>query len=429
MEQINQLKRNSLRIVFLASITWFVAALFYGLEFFQRVSPAVISTDLSNHFQIPPAELGSIMALYFYAYAIAQLPVGTLIDRYGARLCLSIACLVLSIGVIIFATTEEVWVLALGRIIVGIGSAFAFIGTLKLARLWFSTEVFPFIVGLTNTLGVLGAIIGSEPLAYLMQSYGWQKSLIASGIIGIILSIMIYLVIRNRPPNHSSARLDSTKNSVSMVLNMGKIPSTWLLGLYAGLMVASVISFAELWSVPFLDKAYPHLSQFSSQVNEFIFIGIAVGGPLNGILSGLLSRRKTPMYMGTVGTFICFILIILQIPNQLWLLELIYFLFGFFVSSMLICFAIATDIHSAKLSGILMSWINMLIVLIGAFFQPLIGFLIQYASPIQHSTISAYSLGDFIYAISSLPAALVIALILLFFIPETYAKHLNQEKI
>ncbi|MCF6775149.1 MFS transporter [Thiotrichales bacterium 19X7-9] len=422
-------QRNSLRILLVASMTWFIAALFYGLEFFQRVSPAVISSDLSNHFQIPPAELGTIMALYFYAYAVAQLPVGSLIDRYGARICLSLACLVLSFGVLLFATTEAVWLLALGRIIVGVGSAFAFIGTLKLARLWFSAKMFPFIVGLTNTLGVLGAISGNEPLAYLMQTYGWQQCLIASGMIGIVLSALIFLIVRNRPPEHTSARLESATTSMAMVFNMAKVPSTWLLGLYAGLMVASVISFAELWSVPFLNKAYPHFSHYSSQINEFIFIGIAVGGPVNGILSGIFKRRKIPMYIGTIGTFIAFLLILLQLPDTLWLLELIYFLFGFFVSSMLVCFAIATDIHSAKLSGILMSWINMLIVLIGAFFQPLIGILIQYAAPIQHTTITDYSLSDFIYAISALPIALAIAMILLFFIPETYAKHLNKEQL
>lgn len=418
------------RTFILAAITWFIAALFYALEFFQRVSPAVISTDLSNHFQIPPAELGAIMSLYFYAYAVAQLPVGTLIDRFGARICLSLACFILSIGVLLFATTEEVWLLAVGRIIVGIGSAFAFIGCLKLARLWFEPRVFPFIVGLTNTLGVIGGILGSEPLSILMSHYGWQQTLIGSGIIGIFLSILIFLLVRNRPKAHiKTSRIESTSTSIKLALKMGLQPSTWVLGLYAGLMVACVISFAELWSVPFLNKAYPQLSTYASQINEFIFIGIAIGGPVNGLLTGLINRRKIPMFMGTIGTFVCFLMILLRLPDTAWLLEIIYFLFGFFVSSMLICFAIATDIHSSKLSGILMSWINMLIVIIGAIFQPLIGFLIQYASPVQHTTIKAYTLHDFTYAISSLPIALLLAFALLFFIPETKCQHLNQEKL
>ena len=64
-----------------AWLVWIAAALFYGMEFFQRVSPSVMAKPIMHSLQIDATMMGIVASLYFYAYAAAQIPVGLLLDR------------------------------------------------------------------------------------------------------------------------------------------------------------------------------------------------------------------------------------------------------------------------------------------------------------------------------------------------------------
>jgi sugar phosphate permease len=81
-----------------ATLIWSLSALAFGYAFFQRVAPSVMVNDLMAEFAVSGAVLGQLSALYFYPYAAMQLPIGALLDRYGARLMLSIALLAAGAG-------------------------------------------------------------------------------------------------------------------------------------------------------------------------------------------------------------------------------------------------------------------------------------------------------------------------------------------
>ena len=64
-----------------AWLVWSLAAAFYAYGFFQRVAPSVMVEDLMRDFALDGALLGSLSAVYFYAYAAVQIPVGVLLAR------------------------------------------------------------------------------------------------------------------------------------------------------------------------------------------------------------------------------------------------------------------------------------------------------------------------------------------------------------
>lgn len=396
---------------------WFIAALFYAVEFFQRVAPGVIAKPLAQTFHIDPGGLGFIIAFYFWAYAIAQIPVGIILDKYGARISLGLAALAVSIGTFLFAHTGSLIVLGLARILVGIGSAFAFVGCLKLAKSWFFPERFGLLVGLTNTLGVCGALFGQEPLTNMIHHIGWQRSLEVTAVIGFIVCALIFVVVRNNPrEKHAMVdhedKLPLAEHIVAIVRN----PQSWLVGIYAGLMVAPVIAFAELWSVSFLQVDHHLTANLSAKVNQFIFIGIAVGGPLNGWIAGLLKRRKLVMGIGNVMALILLIAIIKTGISSVLRLQLIMFFFGFFTSSMLSCFPLNVDHHKPAISATVIAFTNMLIMIIGAVFQPLIGGILDMF--IHSSDLLHYTPHEFQNAVIVLPIALAINLIILWFVKD-----------
>jgi MFS family permease len=405
-------------------VVWFVAALFYAIEFFQRVAPSVLAEPISQAFNISPITLGFIISSYFYVYGLAQIPVGLMLDRYQARWMLGGAAFVVSLGTLLFASVHHIWALVIGRILIGLGSAFGFIGCLKLAREWFSNSMFALIVGLTNTIGVLGGLFGQEPLALLNKHYGWQHSLMFTVAAGLIVSLLIVIFVRNNR--------EGCCGRSRMYLPVGESIRTifssrqaWLIAIYAGLMVAPVIAFAELWSVDYFVKTQHLSASLAAQASSIIFIGIGVGGPVNGLISNFIGSRKIVMGYGNIMTLALFLAIIfIPILPHLYL-DLIMFGFGFFVSAMLVAFSLNTESHSARLSATVLAWTNMAISIVGAVFQPLIGYILQH---IGHIKSLAQATGhDFRMTMMILPVALAINLIVLYFIRESNCKSMVAE--
>ncbi len=412
---------------------WFLAALFYGFEFFQRVAPSMMINNLMKTFAVDAAALGLLGSIYFYTYAIMQLPVGTLLDKYGARKLLALAALVVAGGSLLFATSQQFWQAELARLLIGAGSAFAFIGCLKLATIWFPANLFPIIVGLTNMLGVVGALFAERPLANFIEHLGWRNAFYVAALIGVMLCVLIFIFVRNRP-NYSPIPTHAEIKAKQLPLTYGlkcmiKTPQSWLIAAFAGLMVVPIIAFGEFWAVPFIQTTHHMPKETAATMIMFIFIGIAVGGPFNGFLSTRLRRRKIIMVVGNIGALavLCTIIYITDLPAIL--LALCLFLLGFFASTMLLSFSLNHEIHPPEISATTIAFTNMFIMICGAVFQPLIGILLDsnWMGLMQHG-VRVFSQYDYQLSLSILPACLILSLIILFNIQDTHKLLLTRQK-
>ncbi len=413
-----------------AWLIWVIAAIFYAYEFFIRVSPAVMVPDLMQAFNVDAALLGSLSAFYYYAYASMQIPVGILLDNYGIRQLLTGAAFMVTVGSIVFATTDQLWLADVGRVLMGIGSAFSFVGCLKLANNWFPARQLAIIIGLTNMLGVLGAVSAEAPLSMLVLHFGWRSTMIYVGLIGAVLALLLRLIVRDDPraigcPSDTTGTGDSPKNThlLSGLLLIIKSPKTWLAAIYGGMIVAPIAAFTELWSVPFF-KAVDHIpTTKAALISSMVFIGVAIGGPIIGWLSGLLKRRKPLMLIGNLGALIC-LSIIIYIPNlMLPVIIILLFLFGFCSSSMLLVFAINTEINPNWVSGVVIGFTNMVVMIGGTLFQPLVGWLLDLSGQDSLQHVLRFNVSAYQHALIILPVVQIVALVLLCFIKETRCQH------
>ena len=122
-------------------------------------------TELMRDFSVNAAILGNLSAVYFYAYAGMQLPVGILHDRYGPRRVLTGAAMLCALGSLLFAVAESLTAAYLGRLLMGAGAGFALVGTFKVASIWHPPRRFALLTGLAITFGMVGAIGAQAPLA------------------------------------------------------------------------------------------------------------------------------------------------------------------------------------------------------------------------------------------------------------------------
>lgn len=278
-----------MNISFRAVICYMLATLFLGYEMALQVSPAVMVTELIKDIGLNAHTLSIISAAYFCAYATMQIPAGIMFDRYSAKLILTTAVVICTIGIYVFVLTKSALLLALGRFITGFGSAFAFVGVLIMANEWFPEKNFPILVGIAQLIAALGAMFGELPLAISIENHGWQSAVVGLTFIGVILSILIAIFIKN---NYELKKDDITDQSIDIKSDLKLILTNkynWAIALYAFTCWGPVTSFAELWGVEFLRHHLEISKNAAAGVTSSIWVGIALGAPILGYISG---KRK-----------------------------------------------------------------------------------------------------------------------------------------
>lgn len=407
-------------------IVWFLAALFYFYENILQVSPSVMVPDLMQAFAINSAALGGLIAFFFYSYAAMQIPVGILVDHYDARLLLTGAAASCILGCFLFAIATDIPIAALGRLLIGFGSAFAAVCAMKLAANWFPPKRFSLLVGLMVTMGMLGSMVGEKPLALLVGVTGWRHALLILAVLGIILAVLIASVIRHSPAHVGSTkkdralgkplRMDSFFDGLIQVI---RCRQSWLLAVYGGLMFASTSIFGGLWGVPFLMKAYSLDRPTAAGIVSLMFFGWVIGAPFSGILVNWVKSHKKVLWLSSSGCLVVILSILYIHHNSLLVLSVLIFAFGLFSSYFLPSFSLMHDLHSGGNSGAALGFMNTANMVGGAIGQPLIGMLLDcsWDGTLVNAT-RVYSVANYQYALSCLPVIIAVSLVLIPFIKE-----------
>ncbi|MCK4934850.1 MAG: MFS transporter [Simkaniaceae bacterium] len=395
-------------------IIWGLSVLFLFYEFFLRVFPTVMVDNLMKAFSVDAAALGTLSAFYFYSYAPMQIPVGVLMDRFGARKLLTFASLICAIGAFLFALANQIGIAELGRFFMGIGSAFAFVGMIYISSHWFSGKQLALLVGLGNSIGMLGAVGGEGPLGYIVENYGWRLTLFGLGVVGVLLAIIIFLCIRQEMPA-SIRKAEAQKASHDLLHNLkivSKNKNTWVNAASALLFYATTAAFASLWGIPFLEKTYLFSKEEAGFATSMIFVGWIVGGPIIGYISDHFQRRKRITLLGIALAAAALLPVIYITTLSAPLLFFLLFLVGLFSSAQLLNFSIAIELHPRIAKGTAIALTNCIIAIGSAILQPLVGYLLD----LRSSGVPSYSIADFQFAFTIFPLTFLAAFILLFFV-------------
>lgn len=407
-------------------VVWGLGCLFYFYESLLQVSPGVMSNELMRDFAVTSQTLGILSGIYFYSYAAMQLPGGLLMDYFGPHRLLTIATVVCAVSTIAFGMTNSFLMACLARLMIGFGSAFAAVGTMKLAANWFPAQRFAFLTGLMVTIGMMGAIGGEAPLALMVDNFDWRNSMLIMGVIGLFLAVLIIVIAKDAPENHTvtphpvEAEEEKLLSSIVALITNKQL---WLVAFYGGLMYMSTPVFGGLWGVPFLMTKLGVSKPVAANLVSLIFIGWAVASPLWGIFSTRIGRRKPPMYIGCVGAFVCSSLFIYTPTHSLFVMELLLFLFGVFSAGFLPAFSVAKELCNRKYVATGLSFMNMMNMIGIALAQPLIGFILDRTwQGHMNGTVRVYPIEAYHSALSILPIALLVALIILPKLKETYCQ-------
>jgi MFS family permease len=401
----------------MAWLVWLASAIFVLFQFSLQLSSGEIVAGLMHSFSLGAVGAGVLASAYYYVYVLLQCPAGMVVDRYGPRYVLTVGALVCGLGTFVFAHADGVVTAIIGRMLMGGGAAFAFVGSLYLVGKWFPVHRFSFMVGVAEAIGMIGSLLGSLYMAEVVEDYGWRSIMMLATFVAFGIAVLIFLVVRNTPYPQEAPK--SFRPRGAFRRDVGRLLSSrqvWISGAYSSLMFGVIAVFVSLWAVPYLQLAQ-HVSLLRATVTvNMVFVGVALGSPLCGWLDARVNRRHLLMAFSLLATALICLIVYVHLSEP-WLVTLLLLL-GVAASAYVIPFAVAHEQANPKQRSAYIGFINMLSVGSAPIFQPLVGVVMTLvATHFYQQAYVSYSLADYGWGLSLVPLMTLVAAILARFMP------------
>jgi sugar phosphate permease len=355
----------------------------YVLSFFHRTAPAAIAGELTQAFSINAAVLGTLSATYFYVYTLLQVPVGVLADTLGPRRILAGGSLVAAAGSLLFALAPAWELAAVGRTLVGVGVSVAFIAILKISAVWFPSNRFATLNGVTLLAGNLGAVVAGAPLALVVSQASWRGVFVALAALSALLAVATWFVVRDRPQDRGFAAVNPTaapgsridwKKALRQVLAN---PRTWPPFAVNVGVGGSYLAFAGLWAVPWLEHAYGMSRIVAAQHASALLLGVAFGALAIGMVSDRLGSRSRVLRVAVLLYAATWIPLLARVDWPAWATLAWFLLMGLVIPGFTLTWTIAKEANRPEHSGIATAVANVGIFLGTGVMQPLVGHVID----------------------------------------------------
>ena len=436
-----------------------------------------MTEELMRDFAVGGSALGSLSAMYFYAYVVLQIPVGILMDRFGPRKLMSAALVLCAIASICMASSNSLLMASASRLVIGGSVAFAFVGTLTILTCWFAPARFAMLAGLLQSSGMVGAMLGQAPLRIAVEHYHWRVAIYGLGAVALLLAIAAFFVVprrdrseapavaagsargsitnknsanddisggpdtENRDSANRDLKNDGLRDSETMASDSGDEVSdgvssilarrrNWLCAFAGFGMAAPMLGFAALWAVPWLTTVRGISPTQSAGIASMVFLGWLLVAPVAGWVSDRIGRRKPVLVAGSLLSLGAFVAILYIPTDSIFIMSALFFLQGVGGCSMVICFSIMREYNAHSHTSAALGMLNTCVVGSGAVMQPLIGWALD--SRWQGSVVQGvrvYVGSNYNSAFLWLIAAGVLAVVCSLLLPETWCRVANKKLV
>ncbi|MDP9800262.1 MFS family permease [Arcanobacterium wilhelmae] len=310
------MRRGALRV-------WLAAMAIYIVAMAGRTSLGVVGLEAMARFHMSASVLSLFTVVQLGVYALAQIPVGIALDRWGTRRVMVVGGLAMAVGQVGLAFATSVPAALAVRALIGMGDATAFTAVLRIIPAWFAPLQVPVMTQLTSIIGQLGQVISSVPFAAVVAGLGWTTGFTSLAALGALVAVVGLALIRNTPANFSHGaekdrkRLASVTNAVEV---NSAAPGVWetlknpgaLLGFWVHFATCfPSMSFLLLWGVPFFQvhDAMPKAAASAMLIFNTVF-GIVLGPIVGRLVAAHPLRRSWIIYVTSAITTVAFAVVI-----------------------------------------------------------------------------------------------------------------------
>jgi sugar phosphate permease len=365
-------------------------ALGYFLSYLFRVVNAVIAPDLAADLDIDPSQLGLLTATYFIAFASSQLPLGILLDRFGPRKVESFLLIFTGIGALVFATSQTLVGVIIGRAFIGFGVSACLMAAFKSYVIFFPERLWPRINGFQMAAGGMGALCATTPVQWMMGITDWRGLFFALSGVSFCVALLVFFLVPEKKGSRSTETLRQQLNGIKTVF---KSMNFWQIAPLTTFSQAGFLSVQGLWAGPWLRDVAGLSRPDAAQVLFWTAVSMIAGFIILGFLAekisakGVSVKASALLLMGIFTVIQVLIALDIDLPPLL-----LWGLFGFFGTSGILAYSALSLAFPKTLSGRVTTGINMLVFVAAFALQWAIGVVINLweVSPAGHYHPSGY---------------------------------------
>ncbi len=321
-------------------------------------------------------------SLFYYGFALSLIPIGMLVDRIELKKIFAYSVWLCALGTGIFAISATINQACVGRFLMGVGGASAFVGTMRFIAIQVPRDLKGLLSGLTIASAMLGAIFGQTVLGALVKGLGWRDVMIYMTILGIIIGILMMVFMNIKSINTKDCCIRKIKHDLCIVV--GNI-NAWRSALYASIIYIPLPVFAGLWGIPYLVKVHnlTHTNAFFAC--SLVWVGMGLGSPFFGWLSdGRFNRHHLMMFSAIIIPLIMLFALYYIDTNKTMLLVSM-FLIGCSSGAYALAFVELRNNTPAKVSGLAVAFVMTIVMMAVAITTQFIGFILYIATLYQSS--------------------------------------------
>ncbi len=242
------------------------------------------------------AAAGTIMAAYFWTYAVMQVPVGVLTDRLGPRRVM-LGCMgVMAVGAVAFALSHTYGQSLLARCLLGMGAAATWLPGLRLIQEWFEPRERGLATGLFSAGGGVGGTTALLLLPILADRLGWRVGYALLAVPVLITLAAVWVLVRPEPPARLAHAVAGGPGEFLVAMHeVLTMRALWPFNLYVVFSYGGYFALLT-WLPTFLVKSEGLSQAGAGFVTALITGGTIVSWPLAGFLSDRIGRRK-PIFL------------------------------------------------------------------------------------------------------------------------------------
>ena len=376
-----------------------VFALGYFISNLLRAITATISPELVSEFNLSSGELGLLGGGYFLGFASVQIPLGYLLDSKGPKKIVSYFLSLSIVGLILFASAQNLTMLLISRVLIGVGVGACLMGPLTAYRIWFQDETQQRANSWMLMVGAIGMLSSSLPVQYLLPLIGWRSIFLNLALLTLICIILIIIFIPKW----------ETKSFKNEQFNENKLSTVWKNSLFKSLIPMGFFSYGglfaiqTLWAGPWMIKVSGYTPDESAQGLFLIYFSMLISFLCWGYFVPKFSKNVNDairlLRIGAPLNLIVLALIIYLGPKAGSIHWALFIVSSIFLSLTQPAVGMA---FSLKNAGKALTSFNLLIF-IGAFFiQWIIGIIIDIGMSFNYSEINSFKFAMLFVLITSL---------------------------
>jgi predicted MFS family arabinose efflux permease len=356
----------------------------YMASHFFRASNVTIGLDLMRDLAIGPEALGALTGAFFFGFAAMQIPCGFLFDRFGPRRSVAGMLILATLGGAIFTLAPNWPILLTGRVLMGCGFGVMLIGSMVVISRWFPPDRFSTVTAFVMSIGLLGNLLATTPLAWASQGIGWRSVFGLAVVFTALAAIAVWLVVRDAPSGHPFlARTPEPPHQMLQgLLEVLRNPQLRPILALNFCNYACTFTVQGLWGGPFLREVHGLSAVEAGNVLLAAVIAYQFGMLAFGPLDRLLDTRKRIAAAGTLVIISVLATLALASHPPLWLPVGAVIVIGFFSASSTMVMTHGRGTIPERLIGRGIATINTFVMLGVACMQTLSGIIVGAFEPL-----------------------------------------------